>query len=116
MDVVDTTQYWLVMFVLLGMLGAIGFIAIAVQRGWILKNITGLRYMTPDERRLKVSETLAIDPRRRIVIVKCDDTEHVILLGAERETLLASIPAKPTPPKPASPNPDLPKFDLKDAR
>jgi flagellar protein FliO/FliZ len=100
MDVVDLTQYMLVMFVLVGLLGAIGLLALAIQRGWILKNITGLRYMKPEERRLKVSETLVIDPRRRVVIVKCDDEEYVVLLGAESETLLSTQPAKPTPPKP----------------
>jgi flagellar protein FliO/FliZ len=32
-------------------------------------------------RRMKVSESLMLDPRRRLVIVRCDEREHLILLG-----------------------------------
>jgi flagellar protein FliO/FliZ len=30
---------------------------------------------------MKVSESLMLDPRRRLVIVRCDEREHLILLG-----------------------------------
>jgi len=97
MDVINLTQYFQMMFVLMAILGAIGFLAYAVQRGWILQNLTGLTPQSRTDRRLSVSETLTIDPRRRVVIVKSDEMEHVILLGMERETLLSSQSAKKTP-------------------
>lgn len=96
-DVVNLSQYLLALMVLLGLLGAMGFFAYAVQRGWILQGVTGLRSLSATSRRLTISETLIVDPRRRVVIIRCDGREHVLLLGAERETILSStdVPAKP---------------------
>ena len=91
-DIVNWTQYLLAMLVLLGLLGGLGLFAYAVQRGWILQNMTGLRTLAAATRRLSIVETLVVDPRRRVVIIRCDDREHVLLLGAERETVLASQP------------------------
>ena len=45
-------------------------------------------------RRLSVEETLVIDARRRIVLIKCDKTEHLILLGATTEHIMTTTPAK----------------------
>lgn len=40
--------------------------------------------------RLKVVETLYLDPRRRLVIVRCDNREHVLLLGATGDVVVES--------------------------
>lgn len=46
--------------------------------------------------RLKVVETLSLDARRRLVLVQCDQQEHLLVLGAERETVIAAnLPLKP---------------------
>jgi len=100
MESVGWPQYILAMFVLFGLLGSLGLFAFAVQRGWILKTFTGFQHFAPAERRLSITESQIIDPRRRVIIVKCDDVEHVVLLGAESETVLATQPAKPKPPTP----------------
>ena len=42
------------------------------------------------KKRLSVVETMALDARRRVAIIKCDDAEHLIMLGASGETLVAS--------------------------
>lgn len=94
----DMTQYFLALVVLAGLLGAFGLLALAVQRGWIFNQLTGLtRMVATDERRLKVRESLIIDPRRRLVILQADDEEHVVLLGADSETVLKTQPAQPEP-------------------
>ncbi|MBO6847106.1 MAG: flagellar biosynthetic protein FliO [Maricaulis sp.] len=94
----DMTQYFLALVVLAGLLGAFGLLALAVQRGWIFNQLTGLtRMVATDERRLKVRESLIIDPRRRLVILQADDEEHVVLLGTDSETVLKTQPAKPEP-------------------
>lgn len=94
----DWTQYLLALFVLAGLLGAFGLLAYAIQRGWIFNQLTGLtRMAATDERRLKVRESLIIDPRRRLVILQADDEEHVVLLGTDSETVLKTQPAKPEP-------------------
>ena len=40
------------------------------------------------ERRLQVIESIAVDARRRLVIVQCDDKQHLILLGQNSETVI----------------------------
>lgn len=39
-------------------------------------------------KRLKIVETLALDPRRRAVLIRCDDTEHLVILGPNGETVV----------------------------
>jgi len=46
-------------------------------------------------RRMKVTESLMLDSRRRMVIVRCDDREHLILLGPGGDIVVADQPAKP---------------------
>ena len=40
------------------------------------------------KRRLSIVESMALDARRRVAIIKCDETEHLILLGANGETVI----------------------------
>ena len=48
------------------------------------------------ERRLKVIETLVLDPSRRLILVRCDAEERLILLGEGR-----LIPVQPASAEPA---------------
>lgn len=43
---------------------------------------------TGDKRRLNIVESLPLDARRRLVIVKCDDKEHLVILSANSECLI----------------------------
>ncbi|HZD25458.1 MAG TPA: flagellar biosynthetic protein FliO [Alphaproteobacteria bacterium] len=38
--------------------------------------------------RLRVEEVLALDPRRRLLLVRRDDREHLILLGAASDLVI----------------------------
>ena len=40
--------------------------------------------------RLQVVETLTLDVRHRLVIVRCDDSEHLLLMGHEGDTVVAN--------------------------
>ena len=40
-----------------------------------------LKLKTPAERRLAVVESLMLDPQRRLLLVRCDGEEHLLLLG-----------------------------------
>ena len=84
--------------------------ALALTLGLIGLTAVGLRRFGPDviarfqggeakDRRLKLVETLVIDPTRRLVLVRLDDQERLILLGEGR--LLETLNARPT--KPARP-------------
>jgi flagellar protein FliO/FliZ len=48
-------------------------------------------------KRLRVTESLMLDPRRRMVIVRCDDKEHLILLGPGGDIVVAEQAAKDEP-------------------
>lgn len=53
--------------------------------------------------RLGVVETLALDARRRLVLVRRDDHEHLLILGPTGETVVeGGIPARLTPPTPSA--------------
>lgn len=41
-----------------------------------------------DKRRLKLIESLPLDARRRLVIISCDNQEHLIILGANTESIV----------------------------
>ncbi|MGH1403507.1 MAG: FliO/MopB family protein [Alphaproteobacteria bacterium] len=43
---------------------------------------------TGEKRRLKILESLPLDARRRLVILQCDDTEHLVILNANGETII----------------------------
>lgn len=48
-------------------------------------------------RRLVLAETLALDPRRRLMLVRCDGRDLLVLTGGAQDVLL------PVPPAPAPP-------------
>lgn len=66
-------------------LGLIGIAAWATRRyaPQILARLNAER----GERRLQVVETLVLDPARRLVLVRVDDEERLILLGEGRELI-----------------------------
>ena len=71
-------------------------IALMLLLSYVLKRM-GLAgaVLTPgSRRRLKIVEFLPLDHRRRLVLVRRDDTEHLLVLGPGGETLVESnIPA-----------------------
>ena len=62
-------------------LGLVGLAAYAARR-WGPASL--LQAKTPAERRLQVLETLALDPQRRLVLVRVDAEERLLLLGEGR--------------------------------
>jgi len=78
-----------ILFGLIAVLGLIGACAIAARKFGLVSASGGF----VRKRRLHVIETLALDARRRVVIVRCDDKEHLIVLGQSSETVVDSMPA-----------------------
>src|SRR5690348_7540916 len=80
-------------FALAFTLGLIGLAAVAMRRfgpEWLARLQT-----TKRERRLSVVETLILDPQRRLVLVRCDAEERLILLGEGRMLMTPAPPASP---------------------
>ena len=88
--------------------------ALAIVLGMILALAWVLRRYAPQllarlqaprgRQRLQVVETLVLDPARRLVLVRLDDEERLILLGDGRELIEPRAKAKPSA-APASPEP-----------
>lgn len=80
-------------FALAFTLGVIGLAAWASRRyaPQLLARISAER----GARRLTVVETLVLDPARRLVLVRVDDEERLILLGEGRELIELRQPMGP---------------------
>jgi flagellar protein FliO/FliZ len=71
-------------------LGLIGLAVVALRRFGpeTIRRLSSQRA----NRRLAVLETLVLDPNRRLVLVRCDADERLILLGEGRVILDAPAP------------------------
>ncbi len=81
----EWTNYLRFILALLIVLGLIGGFAWLARRSGMGGIQTGKRGRSD---RLEVVEAVSIDPRRRLVIVRRDDREHLLLLGPESETVV----------------------------
>lgn len=73
-------------------LGLIGMAAVLARR--FAPGVL-FRLKSPAERRLRVVESLILDPSRRLVLVRFDDQERLLLLGEGR--MLAQAPRRLEP-------------------
>ena len=85
-------------------LGLIGLAAYAARR-W---GPAGMFQVKPvAERRLAIVESLALDPSRRLVLVRFDQEERLLLLGEGR--MLEQRPGASAPPLPPNAPPEPPQ-------
>ena len=97
----DPTEYLRFFAALIFVLALIGAAAFALR---------AFGFMTPGnrnraERRMSIVETLMLDPRRRLLIVRRDNVEHVLLLGMSGETIVeraVKVPEISTDPIPGT--------------
>jgi flagellar protein FliO/FliZ len=84
---VDLLDYARAVFALIATLGLILGVAYGARR-------LGMLQANPQApRRLKVTESLMLDPRRRLVIVRCDGREHLLLLSPAGDVVVSEIAA-----------------------
>ncbi len=88
MDLVDFGRYAGGLLVTLGLLALLAF---AAKRLDLFAAVRGQRA----GRRLGVTETLNLDARRRLALVRWDGREHLVLLGMGGDLLLESRDAPP---------------------
>ena len=80
------------LFALIATLALIGLVAYGARRlGMIQPGAAG-------PRRLKVLESLILDPLRRLVVVRFDDREHLLLLSPAGDSAIAEVAAKQMAP------------------
>ncbi len=82
----DWALYLRFILALLFVLGLIGGLAYAIRRLGLVNRFMGTP--TGAARRLRVLESLALDARRRLVLVQHDEAEHLILIGGGNDVLV----------------------------
>ena len=80
----DLTSYLKFAVALVFVLALIGVLAMLARRLGLAPRVITNR----GKRRLAIVEVLAIDARRRLVLVRRDAVEHLVLLGATHDTVI----------------------------
>lgn len=84
----DTTLLLHSFLALLFVLGLIGVTSVALRKYSHSRLITGRRKGAA--KRLHVEETAIIDAKHRLVLLRCDDKNHLVLVGGDQPVLLDS--------------------------
>lgn len=85
MEVVGGLQIVKFLAALIFVLALMGGLALLMRRFNGSNPITA-----PGKRRLRVIEVLPLDSRRKAVLLKRDDREHLVILGTNSETVIES--------------------------
>jgi flagellar protein FliO/FliZ len=97
MDVIDLARY---LGALLLVLALVGFAALAARRYGLAGFVQGTV-----QRRLSIVETMMIGPRQKLMIIRRDGAEHLVLVGPQGanviEAGIAARAAEPAFPAPA---------------
>ncbi len=86
---------------LLKFIGAFAFVmALMGLLSFALRKLGTRAMHATSGKRLTLSAILPIDARRRFVLVRCDDKEHLVLIGPNEQTLIKAdiTPAAPNTP------------------
>lgn len=81
----EFSVYLRFLLALVFVLGLIGLIAWAARRFGLLRGTVRPRN---GQRRIEVIETAAIDSKRRLMLVRRDGTEHLLLLGINGDLVI----------------------------
>lgn len=78
----------------------IATLALIVGAAYAARRLGMLQANGSTAKRLRISESLMLDPRRRLVIVRCDEREHMLLLGPGGDVVVSEFAAKAEAPTP----------------
>lgn len=102
----EITEYLRFLFALMFVVGLIAGTAYLARRFGLAPGMaTG---GTGTTKRLEIVESLGLDPKRRMLLVRRDGREHLILLGLEGETVIETDIEPPARPKPEETITNLP--------
>ena len=88
----DKSQFLFAFVVLVFVVALIALTGVALRR---FAPGAMVRWRPGEERRLGVVEVAALDPKRRLVLVRRDDVEHLLLLGASNEVVVETNIQRP---------------------
>lgn len=81
METIDYIKFVASLALVLGMMGGLALILKKVGLG-------NIGIVPADKRRLKIVEILPLDARRKALILRRDDKEHLVILGVNGETVI----------------------------
>lgn len=81
MEATDYIKFVAALALVLGMMGGLALILKKIGLG-------NVGVVPADKRRLSIVEILQLDPRRKALILRRDDKEHLVILGASGETVV----------------------------
>lgn len=89
MDVMSaqTPDFFRLILALLLVLGMMGGLSFALRKLGLAQSI---KIQSGGKPRLSITESLPLDARRRVVLIRRDNVEHLVILNANGETLLES--------------------------
>ena len=87
----ETINYFKFVLALLFVLGLIGGFAIIAKRAGLGNRGPIVRGKS---KRLSIIETMVLDPKRRVVLIQCDNSEHLLLLGPNNERVISDGPGR----------------------
>jgi len=73
---------------LVGLIFVLGLIALVTYGIRRFGLIPGIEAKSKGKNRLRISQMIPVDAKRRLLLVRRDDTEHLILLGPDGDTLV----------------------------
>lgn len=99
MDLISYTRFIAALLFVLALIG--GLTWVARKFGLIARVTAG----GPNKiKRLDIIEVLTVDARRRLILLRRDNVEHLVLLGPERDTLIETgVPTQPAQPQEPQP-------------
>lgn len=80
----DYLQFVLALVFVLALILAVAWIFKRYGRG----TVSAPRRASHGRRRLGIVEAIALDPRRKLVLVRRDDREHLLIIGNQGETVV----------------------------
>ena len=83
----ETSAYFQFVIALLFVLALILLLAYGAKRFGLMARVTVNSAKTKDKR-LNIVEILPIDARRKLILIRRDDVEHLIMLGLDRDLVI----------------------------
>jgi flagellar protein FliO/FliZ len=85
MEELGFQDYLRFLFALVLVLGVFGLLVLIARRYGLGQRMP---IRTGRDKRLQLIEVMALDSKRRLALIGRDDTEHLVILGAEGETVV----------------------------
>ena len=82
----DYSDYFRFLFALIFVIALIALLALVARRAGF--GYPAALNKAPNARRLEIVETASVDGRRRLVLVRRDNVEHLLIIGQSSETVI----------------------------